>query len=320
MKFLHESADFEDLLTIVGEELGIDEALVEKDYWVTHTLWAIQRSGLEIYFKGGTSLSKGFGVVQRFSEDIDAWLKPGTLAGLAEVTHWTRESKGHTQSRRSFYQALPEYLEIPAVTVELDTESLPEKATGALFFLRYPGRHLAALEDGPNRPYIQLEVGYTEIIPNVPVTIRSFLHDHLASIGRGEDFEDNRPHELPTVHPLSTLIEKLDAISRRYNRDGETFAPEAFVRHYEDAAWILRKLDDLPEIAETPQELVHQMLGRKQIRWIPDPKDAAFLLADPEKKGAIETAYEAIQHMFWGERIPLSEACEEITTWLRGLE
>lgn len=57
MTFVHDSPEFSDLLQIVAAERKLAPALVEKDYWVTHTLWALHAAGFEIWFKGGTSLS-----------------------------------------------------------------------------------------------------------------------------------------------------------------------------------------------------------------------------------------------------------------------
>ena len=45
--------------------------LIEKDYWLMHGLWALQKQGWQFQLKGGSSLSKGFGIIQRFSEHID---------------------------------------------------------------------------------------------------------------------------------------------------------------------------------------------------------------------------------------------------------
>lgn len=61
MSFVHEDRDFQQLIGIVARDTGIAGALIEKDYWVTHTLWALHETGLDLWFKGGTSLSKGFG-------------------------------------------------------------------------------------------------------------------------------------------------------------------------------------------------------------------------------------------------------------------
>ncbi len=89
MSFLHNDPEFGQLLRIVAREHGIAEALIEKDYWVTHVLWAIHQTDLDIWFKGGTSLSKGFRLIQRFSEDLDLVIRPGTATGLPDVKSWT---------------------------------------------------------------------------------------------------------------------------------------------------------------------------------------------------------------------------------------
>lgn len=45
MKFIHEDSEFDDLLRIVAAHNKVSLALVEKDYWVTHTLWALHDKG-----------------------------------------------------------------------------------------------------------------------------------------------------------------------------------------------------------------------------------------------------------------------------------
>lgn len=69
--FLHDRRDFDQLLAVIADERGLDPMLVEKDYWIMHCLWGLQAQGFQFELKGGTSLSKGFGVIHRFSEDID---------------------------------------------------------------------------------------------------------------------------------------------------------------------------------------------------------------------------------------------------------
>lgn len=70
-EFLHKRTDFADLLRIVAERDSITPTLVEKDYWIMHCLWGLNSQGFTFELKGGTSLSKGFGIIKRFSEDID---------------------------------------------------------------------------------------------------------------------------------------------------------------------------------------------------------------------------------------------------------
>jgi hypothetical protein len=71
---LHEDINlFEDAVKITAQQLGIAEIHIEKDYWITLALHTIFSDviGKETVFKGGTALSKCFGFIERFSEDID---------------------------------------------------------------------------------------------------------------------------------------------------------------------------------------------------------------------------------------------------------
>ena len=71
---LHENQElFQDAVTATSQQIGIPEIFIEKDYWVTLALFTIFKNeiGKETVFKGGTALSKCFGLIQRFSEDID---------------------------------------------------------------------------------------------------------------------------------------------------------------------------------------------------------------------------------------------------------
>ena len=69
--YLHEHPDFTDLIRVVAGERKIDPYLAEKDYWLMHCLYGLKLAGYEFQLKGGTSLSKGYGIIHRFSEDID---------------------------------------------------------------------------------------------------------------------------------------------------------------------------------------------------------------------------------------------------------
>lgn len=68
--YLHRHPEFAELLRIVGDRLGIIPALVEKDYWIMHCLFGLKQAGYHFELKGGTSLSKGFGIIDRFTTII----------------------------------------------------------------------------------------------------------------------------------------------------------------------------------------------------------------------------------------------------------
>jgi nucleotidyltransferase AbiEii toxin of type IV toxin-antitoxin system len=78
---LFEHPDFEQAIIRAAEHFrprGLREAIIEKDYFVTEALRIIeQAAGCKVIFKGGTSLSKGWNLIQRFSEDIGSDRKTG---------------------------------------------------------------------------------------------------------------------------------------------------------------------------------------------------------------------------------------------------
>lgn len=79
MKLHTDKEAYEELLTLASEHTGIERYKIEKDYWVCKMLKEITFSehGCKVYFKGGTSLSKGYGLIDRFSEDLDLFVFSG---------------------------------------------------------------------------------------------------------------------------------------------------------------------------------------------------------------------------------------------------
>lgn len=314
MSFVHEDKEFEQLLAIVARDTGISEALIEKDYWVTHTLWALHETGLDIWFKGGTSLSKGFGLIRRFSEDLDMMILPGTATGLPEVTSWTSTNKGPVTQRLGFYDALTDALVVPGVRVERDKSRIDKHGRRADYLGHYPGVRTGQLAAAMS-PSVRLEVGHARVVPCVGMPLSSFIHNYLDRRSLLGDYEENRPRSVRCVHPLLTLFEKLDAMARRYDRDD--IEADSFVRHYEDAAQIISAARTLPKIQITTLELAQDMLAKNDIRALPNPDAPELQLDDPEKRAVVEKAYAKIAPMFWEERIALDEACRTIRTWLR---
>ena len=82
----------------IGNDIGIPASAVEKDWWVVQALALIQEleSAPHIVFKGGTSLSKAWNIIERFSEDIDLALDKIFL-GIEECTVITSYSIHYTK-------------------------------------------------------------------------------------------------------------------------------------------------------------------------------------------------------------------------------
>jgi hypothetical protein len=316
--FAHEDPEFDDLVRIVSGERRLATGLVEKDYWVTHTLWCLHQSGFDVWFKGGTSLSKGFALIERFSEDLDLKIDPGSVRDLPTVSNWKSEGTRATSERRAYFERLAALIHAPGAEASLDGNVVDATWRSANIRITYPGRHLTTL--GVMAPFVRLEVGSARVTPFVARDMTSFVHDKLIATGSDENFSDNRPKGVRCVHPIVTLLEKLDALHKRFSN--EKFDPAAFVRHFEDAARIIRASDNLPPLMDHAG--VHSLAldmngqggGQKQIGALPSSGDPAFTPMDLPRWKSIRAAHAAIGPMFWGERISVEEACATIRDWI----
>lgn len=109
---LHENIElYKDAITATAQQMGIPEIYVEKDYWVTLALYHIFSSevGSQAVFKGGTALSKCFGIIDRFSEDIDiVILKTGNDSG--------NQLKNKIKNISEVVSAVLPEIEVPGIT------------------------------------------------------------------------------------------------------------------------------------------------------------------------------------------------------------
>jgi len=89
------ASDRRDLFSASAEAKGIPPAIIEKDFWVCWVLKYLFTSpqlGRHLVFKGGTSLSKVFGLIARFSEDIDLVLNWELLGyGVEGMNPWVSQ-------------------------------------------------------------------------------------------------------------------------------------------------------------------------------------------------------------------------------------
>ena len=191
MDFIHKDRDFDELLRILAQQHGLPIGLIEKDYWVTHALWAIHHQGFAVWFKGGTSLSKGFGLIERFSEDLDLKIEGGSVSDLPRVTDWARGSRQATRKRRTYFEKLSELLRVPGAAIRLSAADDGARWTSADLEVHYPGQHLETLY--VLSPFVRLEVGSARVVPFLERDLSSFVHDHLGRIGRIADYHANRP-------------------------------------------------------------------------------------------------------------------------------
>lgn len=120
--YLHRDREtFKDMVEQASDSIGRTPTVVEKDYYVTLILKLLSEQLAECVFKGGTSLSKGFHVIDRFSEDIDITfkehigesrrkkLKNVVLKGISEELGMSVANWEETQSDRDYNSYLFSY-------------------------------------------------------------------------------------------------------------------------------------------------------------------------------------------------------------------
>ena len=291
--FLHERPDFDQLLALVADERELDPILVEKDYWIMHCLWGLQAQGFQFELKGGTSLSKGYGVIRRFSEDIDIRIEPPD--GMDVKTGRNQDKPAHVASRRAYYDELAARIRIPGIdSVERDTQFDDDKMRSAGIRLIYSPRAtaLAGVKDG-----ILLELGFDDTAPNRLVTISSWALDVAGS--RGIEVFDNRALAVPCYAPTHTFVEKLQTISTKYRRLDETKDfPGNFLRHYYDVYCLL----GLEEVQAFMRQSAYQDRKAQRFRTGDEKKIArnpAFVLADPVQRERFALEYRKTEALYY---------------------
>ena len=291
--FLHARRDFDQLLALVADERGLDPMLVEKDYWIMHCLWGLQVLGFQFELKGGTSLSKGFGVIHRFSEDIDIRIEPPD--GMDVKTGRNQDKPAHVASRRAYYDELAARIRISGIdNVERDTQFDDDKMRSAGIRLIYTPRAsaLAGVKDG-----ILLELGFDDTAPNRPVTISSWALD--VARDRGVDVFDNRAVAVPCYAPTHTFVEKLQTISTKFRRLGEAQAfPGNFLRHYYDVYCLL----GLEEVQAFMREPAYRERKAQRFRSGDEQEIArnpAFVLADSAQRERFALEYRKTQALYY---------------------
>ncbi|MFH1618622.1 MAG: nucleotidyl transferase AbiEii/AbiGii toxin family protein [bacterium] len=232
-EFLHARTDAKAIFETVAADTGLAEAVVEKDYWIMHCLWSLQQSGLSFEMKGGTSLSKGWGVIERFSEDIDIRFDAPPALNLKG------DKPAHIKARLSFYGDLAARMKIPGITVVRNTDYDDDKAQNGGIGFRYEPR-FAALPG--LKPEVLLEVGFDKTAPNEPRDFSSWALDRVLKTGL--DVTDNRARGVRCFNPEYTFVDKLQTICRRFRQhrgrnDPEKDKPRLFLRHYYDLYMLL---------------------------------------------------------------------------------
>lgn len=223
---LFEHPDFEQAIIRAAEHFhspGIRESIIEKDYFVTEALRVInQTSGDKIIFKGGTSLSKGWNLIQRFSEDIDIFFDPKAFNPHLGKNAINRELK-------KLRQAIEKY---PGLKF-IEEESRTIGGFGRCDYFKYAQR-LSGAGDIRNR--VLVEVGTASgREPTERIKLQSYLGQFLQEKGISLGADDESSFEMKLLHFRRTFVEKMFAIHAKVESFKKTgLGIGGYARHYYD--------------------------------------------------------------------------------------
>jgi hypothetical protein len=308
LDYLHNHPQFADLIRIVASEKGIDPALVEKDYWIMHCLYGLQQLGLKFELKGGTSLSKGFQIIDRFSEDIDIRIEPPEDRDVK--TGRNQVKSAHIQSRKDFYDWLAQTITIDGIDkVERDSafDNKDYFSGGIRLFYDSIADPVEGLKDG-----VLLEAGFDDVSPNEPKDISSWAYDYAAD---KVDIIDDRAKAVACYDPGYTLVEKLQTISTKFRTQQEKGEfPVNFMRHYYDVYCLLQR----PEVQKFIGTEAYKAHKQKRFPKIDNQNIAeneAFLLNDPKTRATYAKAYVDSSALYYKDKPTFEKILDEIKTW-----
>ncbi len=223
-----------DALNVAANTSGLLPHLLEKDLWV---VWSLRHLFTGPYadhlvFKGGTSLSKAYRVIRRFSEDVDLTYDiraiAGDLVGDAETplpTSRSQEKKWSKEIRVRLSDRVAAEI-VPRLTHDLEQHGLPATARseGEKVFIDYTPLTTGT---GYVAPAVMLEFGARSTgEPSEPRTIRCDAAEHL----QGVEFPVATPQ---VMRPERTFWEKATAI-HVFCAQGQFRGGDRFARHWHD--------------------------------------------------------------------------------------
>jgi len=307
--YLHNHPQFGDLIRIVAQEKGIDPALVEKDYWIMHCLFGLQQLGLTFELKGGTSLSKGYGAIDRFSEDIDIRIEPTPERNVATRRNQTKPAQ--VKSRKDFYDWLATTIRIDGIVeVKRDTAFDNRDFFSGGIRLLYDSvtEPVEGLREG-----ILLELGFDDVTPNSAWDISSWAYDYAAD---KIEIIDNRAKGVACYDPRYTFVEKLQTISTKFRKQQESVdSPVEFMRHYFDVYCLLAG-SDVQKFIGTDAYKTHKARRFRQADNQNIAENEAFLLSDPKTRALYEKAYDASSALYYGNKPTFEQILDKIKTWV----
>lgn len=315
-------ADRRDAFVVAADQVGLPPSAVEKDFWVCWTLRTLFEEptvGRYLAFRGGTSLSKVWGFIQRFSEDIDLVVAPGALGIDPAQLPSVEASKNQNMLRSERLVEACEYWASQTVMPALsravggqsDTSGCKlalDAQNPACLLLTYPPL-LPRLDYTGNVVRIEL-CAKADPDPTEPATIKPYVLEQLAGL-------DPRPEtRVTTVSARRTFWEKACLLHAYCHSRGVEHPRRHLSRH----AYDLWKLDQagIAETCITDPDLLRSVVGNQMTSFRVNGLDYADikpgslrLVPDERRLMGLASDYAALRDaMIFGTSPEFSELIE----------
>lgn len=298
-----------DVFADAAAELGLLPAIVEKDFWVCFVLQLLfTRLSLRghFVFKGGTSLSKAYRLIQRFSEDIDLildWQLLGyeSQAPLQAQSSKAQQDKFNKELNRRAGLFISEQLtpELAALLAEIGIGLSTGNDPADLHVINviYP----AAFPESYIRPVVRLEIGpLGSWVPSEYRSIRPYAADVFPHLFSGPDCT------LRTISAERTFWEKATILHQEAHRTG--VMPQRHSRHYYDLHQLalspirnraLQQMGLLRDVVQFKQHFYPSSWARYDLAI---PGSFRLLPTSGPQAAALKKDYEDMAVMVFGDR------------------
>jgi hypothetical protein len=298
------------LFTETGAQLGFSAFIAEKDFWVCWTLKQLfEDAALAklLMFKGGTSLSKAFHLIERFSEDIDLILDWNTVTGTEDPLA-SRSKTQQAALNQSINQAAARYVaqtllpRINEIVAPICTCYLDD-GDDLVINVRYP----AVFSDEYLRPVVRLEIGpLASWLPYGEYTIQPYSAAAFPALFA------NATCRVNVIEAERTFWEKATILHHEAHRPVDNIQPLRYSRHYYDLAMMaksavkdkaLSDLNMLADVVTFKQRFYHRGWARYDLA-----KPGTFkLMPEAHVLAVLRKDYVEMQQMIYGESPPFDE-------------
>lgn len=217
-----------------GAKVGLSAIAVEKDWWIVHTLAVIFSMDYAdfLIFKGGTSLSKGWNLIQRFSEDIDLALDKRYLGfegdlSLSQIRKLRRKSYEFI-TKKFVTELQKKFFEIGFESVNIKYREVKNHDQDPLIIeIYYPK---LTETDTYLKPGLLVEISSRSLKePFTEKTFSSLVAENYPTLS----FAD-KPIKVPIVNPERTFLEKIFLLHEEFQKPQEKIRVERLSRHLYD--------------------------------------------------------------------------------------